>query len=103
MPIPQLFSNLNGEQPSSLFMKSIILLAPGEFGSHSIPEYKSSVFSLNTTISVRPDSAIGVLVPGKYLIGLTHANKSNFCLILTFIDLWPFPIGVVSGPLIEIL
>ena len=39
---------------------------------------KSSVFSLNTTISVLPDSAIGVLVPGKYFIGLTHANKSSF-------------------------
>ena len=54
-------------------------------------------------MSVKFDSTIGLLVPGKYLIGLTHANKSNFCLILTLIDLNPLPIGVVSGPLIETL
>ena len=78
MPIPQFSSNLNGEWPNSLLIKSMILFAPSEFGSHSIPEYRSSVFSLNTTISVSPDSSIGVLVPGKYFIGLTHAKRSSF-------------------------
>ena len=68
-----------------------------------MPVYKSSVFSLNTTISVRFDSTIGLFVPGKYLIGLTHANKSSFCLMLTLIDLYPLPIGVVRGPFIDTL
>jgi hypothetical protein len=39
-------------------------------------------------------------VPSNHFTGLTHANKSNFCLRATLRDVIPPPTGVVNGPLI---
>ena len=40
-------------------------------------------------------------VPSYQRTGLTHANKSSFCLSATLSERIPPPTGVVKGPLIE--
>ena len=101
MPMPELSGNLIPVTFISFNKKSKTFFTSLEFASHSIPAYMSSVFSLKIIISVVSDCFKGVVVPGKYLMGLMHANKSISCLIATLSDLNPLPTGVVKGPLIE--
>lgn len=66
--------------------------------SCSRPLYSPSVFSLIVTTST---SGYGVLTPFIDLQGLTFAYNYNLFLNVTFIDLYPFPIGVSKGPFIK--
>ena len=52
-------------------------------------------------MSTSPGDLTGEGVPSYQRTGLTHANKSNFCLSATFSERIPPPTGVVRGPLIE--
>ena len=52
-------------------------------------------------ISTSPGALTGEGVPSYQRTGLTHANKSNFCLRATFSERIPPPTGVVSGPLMD--
>ena len=52
-------------------------------------------------ISTFSGALTGEGVPSYQRTGLTHANKSNFCLSATLRERIPPPTGVVRGPLIE--
>ena len=63
--------------------------------SCSRPTYSPSVFS--RTI-IRSTPGYFVSRPGRFLMGLKFANRSNFLRSVTLMLLKPPPIGVVTGP-----
>ena len=99
-PIPTFSSKRIFETSKSFFKVLTSFLASFESPSNSTPQYISSEFSLNITISTSCGLLTGDGTPSKYLIGLKQTYKSNNCLNETFNDLMPPPTGVVRGPLI---
>ena len=99
-PIPTLSSNRIFVTPKSFLSTLSNLLDWSLLASNSTPQYISSEFSLNMTISTSWGLLTGDGTPSKYLIGLRQMYKSIICLRETFNDLIPPPTGVVSGPFI---
>ena len=71
-----------------------------ELNSNSIPAYRSSVFSRNTTMSTASGCLTGEGTPGIQRTGRTQAYRSSRWRSATFSDRIPPPTGVANGPLI---
>ncbi len=83
---------------NSLLRKSLSLTASGLSHLHSIPLYKSSVFSLTIIKSTLSGFRRGDSSPFMYFTGLMLAYASSISLIVTLRDLNPPPTGVSRGP-----